>query len=126
MTKEKLPDKRICFTQEVKISGVLVSLGVGEYKDGRLGEIFVTVDHMGSSFSAMTNCFCILLSKAIQYGMPLEEFTETFIRTRFEPAGMVTGHDKIASCSSVIDFIFKDLAIRYLDQKDLIQKKKKK
>jgi len=124
MKKEKLPNKRVCFTKEVKVNGNTVCLSVGEYGDGRVGEIFVDVDHMGSSLSAMTNCFCILLSKALQYGMPLEEIAGSFLHTRFEPSGTVKGHDKIATCSSIIDFIFKELAIEYLDRTDLIQKDK--
>lgn len=124
MRKEKLPNRRATRTLEVKIGGETLTLGVGEYEDGRLGEIFVNVDHMGSSLSALTNCFCILLSKALQYGMPLEEIVGSFLYTKFEPSGIVKGHDKIASCSSIIDFIFKELAIEYLCRDDLIQKGK--
>ncbi len=122
MKKEKLPMRRRCFTREIKINGKTICFNVGEYEDGRLGEIFVDVDDMGSSFSAMMHCFCILLSKALQYGMPLEEVIQTFIHTRFEPAGRVTGHEHIASCSSIVDFIFKELAIEYLGRDDLMQK----
>jgi len=124
MKKEKLPDKRPCLTREVKIGGDTVILSVGEYSDGRLGEVFMDVDHMGSSFSAMTKCFCILLSKALQYGMPFEEIASTFIRVRFEPAGSVVGHDHLTLCSSIIDYMFKDLSIEYLGNTDLIQKGK--
>lgn len=122
MKNKKLPNRRDTRTLEVKIGGETLILGMGEYEPGVLGEIFVDVDHMGSSLSAMTNCFCILLSKALQNGMPLEDIVGSFLHTRFEPAGIVTGHDNIKSCSSIIDFIFKELAIEYLGRVDLIQK----
>jgi len=123
MKKNKLPTRRRGFTQKVKIDGISVYLNVGEYADGRLGEIFIDVDHMGSSLSAWANCFCISVSIGLRHGAPLEDFVDKFLFTKFEPAGMVTGHKQIATCQSIIDFTFRELAIHYLGRKDLIQKK---
>ena len=125
MKKDKLPMRRTGFTQKVKIDGVSVFLRVGEYPDGRLGEIFIDVGHTGSTLSAMINCFCISVSIALQHGVPLEDYVDKFLFTKFEPAGMVSGHDQIASAQSIIDFTFRELGIHYLGRTDLIQKGKK-
>lgn len=117
--------RRTGFTQKVKIDGVSVFLRVGEYPDGRLGEIFIDVGHTGSTLSAMINCFCISVSIALQHGVPLEDYVDKFLFTKFEPAGMVSGHDQIASAQSIIDFTFRELGIHYLGRTDLIQKGKK-
>jgi len=123
MKKEKLPMRREGFTQKVKIDGISVFLRTGEYEDGRLGEIFIDVGHCGSTLSAMINCFCVSLSIALQHGVPLEDYVDKFLFTKFEPAGMVSGHHKIATAQSIIDYTFRELAIHYLDREDLIQKK---
>lgn len=124
MQKEKLPNRRIGFTQKVKIDGTSVFLRTGEYEDGRLGEIFIDVGKTGSSISAMINCFCISFSIALQHGVPLEDYVDKFIFTKFEPAGMVQHHEHIATAQSIIDYTFRELAIHYLGRKDLIQKGK--
>lgn len=126
MKKEKLPMRREGFTQKVKISGISVFLRVGEYPDGRLGEIFIDVGHTGSTLSAMINCFCISVSIALQHGVPLEDYVDKFLFTKFEPAGVVVGHDQIATAHSIIDFTFRELGIHYLGMTDLIQKNKEK
>ena len=122
MKKEKLPDRRKGFTQKVKIGGVSVYLNAGEYEDGRLGEIFIDVDQTGSTISAMLNCFCISVSIALQHGVPLEDYVDKFLFTKFHPSGMVAGHEHIASAQSIIDYTFRELAIHYLNRQDLIQK----
>jgi len=124
MKKEKLPMRRDGFTQKVKIDGISVFLRTGEYADGRLGEIFIDVGHCGSTLSAMINCFCVSFSIALQHGVPLEDYVDKFLFTKFEPAGMVVGHHQIASAQSIIDYTFRELAIHYLGREDLIQKKK--
>lgn len=124
MQKNKLPNRRTGFTQKVKIDGVSVFLTTGEYPDGRLGEIFMDVGKTGSALSAMINCFCISVSIALQHGVPLEDYVEKFIFTRFEPAGIVQGHEHIATAQSIIDYTFREVAIHYLGRKDLIQKGK--
>jgi len=122
MKKEKLPTRRTGFTQKVKIDGVSVYLNAGEYEDGRLGEIFLDIDKTGSILKALFNCFCIAVSIGLQHGVPLGRFVKLFLFVKFEPAGMVSGHDKIASAQSIIDFAFRELAIHYLGREDLIQK----
>lgn len=123
LQKEKLPMRREGgFTQKVKIDGISVYLRTGEYEDGRLGEIFIDVGHTGSNLKAMINCFCISVSIALQHRVPLEDYVDKFLFTKFEPAGIVTGHEHIATAQSIIDFTFRELAIHYLDRKDLIQK----
>ena len=121
-TKEKLPGRRCSQTVKVKINGVSVYLTTGEYEDGRLGEIFIDVEKQGSLARAMLNAFAISVSKGLQHGIQLQEYADEFLFYRFEPGGVVQGHDKIASCSSILDFVFRELAIRYLDREDLIQK----
>ena len=121
-TKNKLPNRRNLETVKIKIGGMSVYLTTGEYEDGRLGEIFIDVEKQGSLARAMMNAFAISISKGLQHGIPLEEYADEFLFYKFEPGGRVEGHDKIASCSSILDFVFRELAIRYLDREDLIQK----
>lgn len=123
-TKERLPNRRCSQTVKVKIDGMSVYLTTGEYGDGRLGEIFIDVEKQGSLARAMLNAFAISVSKGLQHGIPLEEYTDEFLFYRFGHGGVVQGHDKIASCSSILDFVFRELAIRYLKRSDLIQKGK--
>ena len=115
----KLPSRRVGVTQSVHIGNTKVYLRTGEYPDGTLGEIFLDTHKEGAAFRAVMNAFAISISIGLQYGVPLEEFVDAFTFTKFEPAGMVRGHDVIKMSSSVLDFIFKDLAITYLGRYDL-------
>ena len=117
--REKLPERRKGYTQKAIIGGHKVYLRTGEYKDGRIGEIFIDMHKEGASFRAMMNNFAIAVSVGLQYGVPLDEFVEAFTFTRFEPAGMVQGNEAIKSATSIIDYIFRELAISYLDREDL-------
>ena len=121
--KNQLPHRRKCENVKVKVGDQTIYLNTGEYEDGTLGEIFVDLDKEGDFKRAMMNCFCIVFSKALQHGVPLEELIDEMLFARFEPAGLVQGHDQIASCSSIVDYIARVLAIKYLDRTDLIQKK---
>ena len=120
-TKErnKLPERRKGYTQKAIVGGHKVYLRTGEYSDGNLGEIFIDMHKEGAAFRAMMNNFAIAVSVGLQYGVPLEEFVEAFTFTRFEPAGIVQGNDSIKSATSIIDYIFRELAISYLDRTDL-------
>jgi len=120
--KEKLPNRRNSETVKVKIGGMSVYLTTGEYPDGRLGEIFLDVEKQGSLARALLNAFAISVSKGLQSGILLQEYADEFLFYRFLPGGIVTGHDKISTCSSILDFVFRELSIRYLDRKDLVQK----
>lgn len=122
--RRALPSKRSGYTQKVKIGGHSVYLRTGEYEDGKLGEIFLDINKEGTLLRCMMNCFAISVSLGLQYGVPLEEFVDTFTFTRFEPNGVVLGHDNIKFATSVVDFIFRDLAINYLDRYDLSHIKK--
>lgn len=117
--RKKLPHKRRGFTQKAKIGGQTVFVRTGEYDDGTLGEIFVDMHKEGASFRSLMNCFAISVSIGLQYGVPLEEFTNKFTFTRFEPSGMVD-HPNIKNASSVVDYIFRLLAFEYLDRTDLV------
>jgi len=119
MAKEKLPQHRLCRTVEVFISGQKVIFKIGEYEDGRLGEIAVQAGKEGSLLNSTLDLFCKAVSIGLQHGVPLEEFVDGFIFVRFPPAGMVKGHDTIKIASSIIDFIFRELGITYLDRKEL-------
>ncbi len=96
-------------------------LHTGEYEDGRLGEIFIDMHKEGAAFRAMMNNFAIAISIGLQYGVPLDEYVEAFTFTRFEPAGMVMGNDRIKNATSILDYIFRELAVSYLDRDDLAQ-----
>ena len=117
--RNKLPERRKGYTQKAIVGGHKVYLRTGEYTDGKLGEIFIDMHKEGAAFRAMMNNFVIAVSVGLQYGVPLEEYVEAFTFTRFEPAGMVQGNDSIKSATSIIDYIFRELAISYLDRTDL-------
>ena len=119
--RRRLPAKRRGFTQEARVAGNKVFLRTGEYEDGKLGEIFIDMHKEGAAFRSMINCFAISISKGLQYGVPLEEFVDTFTFTRFEPQGMVTGHPNIKMATSIIDYVFRVLGIEYLGRTDLAQ-----
>ncbi|AOG03326.1 vitamin B12-dependent ribonucleotide reductase [Bosea sp. RAC05] len=112
--REKLPERRTGYIQKATVGGHKVYLHTGEYKDGRLGEIFIDMHKEGAAFRAMMNNFAIAVSLGLQYGVPLEEYVEAFTNTRFEPAGMVSGNDTIKMASSLLDYVFRELAISYL------------
>ncbi|MGN6542909.1 MAG: TSCPD domain-containing protein, partial [Ginsengibacter sp.] len=117
--RRTLPAKRRGFTQKAKINGQALFLRTGEYSDGTLGEIFIDMAKEGATMRSMLNCFAIAISIGLQYGVPLEEFVEKFVFTRFEPSGMVE-HPNIKSTTSIIDFIFRSLAYEYLGRNDLV------
>ena len=118
-SREKLPERRKGYTQKAIVGGHKVYLRTGEYNDGALGEIFIDMHKEGAAFRAMMNNFAIAVSVGLQYGVPLEEFVEAFTFTRFEPAGMVQGNDSIKNATSILDYIFRELAVSYLDRTDL-------
>ena len=117
--RSKLPDRRKGYTQKAIVGGHKVYLRTGEYEDGKLGEIFIDMHKEGAAFRAMMNNFAIAISVGLQYGVPLEEFVEAFTFTRFEPSGMVEGNETIKMSSSILDYIFRELAISYLGRNDL-------
>lgn len=117
--RRTLPAKRRGFTQKAKINGQALFLRTGEYSDGTVGEIFIDMAKEGATMRSMLNCFAIAISIGLQYGVPLEEFVEKFVFTRFEPAGMVD-HPNIKSTTSIVDFIFRTLAYEYLQRTDLV------
>jgi len=117
--REKLPDRRKGYTQKAVVGGHKVYLRTGEYEDGKLGEIFIDMHKEGAAFRAMMNNFAIAVSIGLQYGVPLEEFVEAFTFTRFEPSGMVEGNDAIKMATSVVDYVFRELAVSYLGRADL-------
>lgn len=117
--REKLPHRRKGYTQKAVIGGHKVYLRTGEYEDGNLGEIFIDMHKEGAGFRAMMNNFAIAISVGLQYGVPLDEYVDAFTFTRFEPAGMVQGNDSIKSATSILDYIFRELAVSYLDRTDL-------
>ncbi|MDB5138526.1 MAG: ribonucleoside-diphosphate reductase, adenosylcobalamin-dependent, partial [Mucilaginibacter sp.] len=118
--KKSLPFKRRGYTQKAIIDGQTVYVRTGEYEDGTLGEIFVDMHKEGATFRSLMNCFAIAVSVGLQYGVPLEEYVEKFTFTRFEPAGMVVGHDNIKSATSIIDYIFRMLGYEYQNRTDLV------
>ncbi|MEB3418824.1 vitamin B12-dependent ribonucleotide reductase [Salipiger marinus] len=117
--REKMPDRRKGYTQKAIIGGHKVYLRTGEYADGSLGEIFIDMHKEGAGFRAMMNNFAIAVSVGLQYGVPLEEFVDAFTFTKFEPAGVVQGNDSIKNATSILDYIFRELAVSYLDRTDL-------
>jgi ribonucleoside-diphosphate reductase alpha chain len=117
--REKMPDRRKGYTQKAVVGGHKVYLRTGEYDDGRLGEIFIDMHKEGAAFRAMMNNFAIAISLGLQYGVPLEEYVEAFTFTRFEPAGMVMGNEAIKNATSILDYVFRELAISYLGRHDL-------
>jgi len=119
--RNPLPAKRFGYTQKVKIGSHSIFLRTGQYEDGSLGEIFLDMHKEGAAFRSLLNSFAIAVSLGLQYGVPLEEFVDAFTFTRFEPNGIVSGHDNIKMSTSVLDFIFRDLALSYLGRTDLVQ-----
>ncbi|WP_090207681.1 vitamin B12-dependent ribonucleotide reductase [Yoonia litorea] len=117
--REKMPQRRKGYTQKAIVGGHKVYLRTGEYEDGSLGEIFIDMHKEGAGFRAMMNNFAIAVSVGLQYGVPLEEFVDAFTFTKFEPAGMVQGNDSIKNATSILDYIFRELAVSYLDRTDL-------
>ncbi|PZM11133.1 vitamin B12-dependent ribonucleotide reductase [Rhizobium tubonense] len=117
--QEKLPTRRKGYTQKAKIGGHTLFLRTGEYDDGRLGEIFLDMNKEGSALRALINNFAISVSLGLQYGVPLEEYVDAFTFTKFEPAGIVQGNDAIKNATSILDYVFRELAISYLGRHDL-------
>ncbi|MDR2135579.1 MAG: ribonucleoside-diphosphate reductase, partial [Treponema sp.] len=119
--RRSLPARRSGYTQKGKIGGHTIYIRTGEYNDGSLGEIFLDMHKEGAAFRSLLNSFAIAVSLGLQYGVPLEEYVDAFTFTRFEPSGVVQGHDYVKLSTSVIDYIFRDLAISYLKRSDLGQ-----
>jgi ribonucleoside-diphosphate reductase alpha chain len=119
--RRKLPFRRSGYTQKAIIGGHKVYLRTGEYTDGALGEIFLDMHKEGAAFRSLMNCFAIAVSLGLQHGVPLEEFVDAFVFTRFEPNGIVTGNPHIKLSTSVIDYVFRELAVAYLGRTDLAQ-----
>ena len=117
--REKLPNRRQGYTQKAIVGGHKVYLRTGEFGDGRLGEIFIDMHKEGAAFRAMMNNFAIAISLGLQYGVPLEEYVEAFTFTKFEPAGVVIGNDAIKNATSILDYVFRELAVSYLGRHDL-------
>ena len=117
--RRRLPDRRAGYTQKARIGNHKIYLRTGEYEDGTLGEIFIDMHKEGAAFRSMTNCFAIAISLGLQHGVPLEEFVDAFLFTRFEPNGVVQGNPHIKMTTSIIDYIFRELAITYLGRHDL-------
>ena len=123
INRRKLPTRRRGFIQEARVGGHKVYLKTGEYPDGALGEIFVDMYKEGAGYRALLNCFAIAVSKGLQYGVPLEEFVDTFTFTRFEPAGVVTGHEAVKNATSIVDYVFRVLGYEYLQRTDFVHVK---
>jgi ribonucleoside-diphosphate reductase alpha chain len=120
LQKRALPSKRRGFVQEATVGGHKVFIKTGEYPDGTLGEIFIDMYKEGASYRALMNCFAVAVSKALQYGVPLEELVDSFVFTRFEPSGPVKGHEAIKNATSIIDYIFRVLGYEYLGRTDFV------
>ena len=117
--RSKMPDRRKGYIQKVTIGDHKIYLHTGEYDDGKVGEIFIDMNKEGELVKALMNNFAIAISLGLQYGVPLEEFVDAFIETKFEPSGEIKGNDRILSASSILDYIFRELAISYLGKEDL-------
>ena len=115
----KMPDRRKGYIQKASIGEHKIYLHTGEYDDGKIGEIFIDTNKEGELVKALTNNFAIAISLGLQYGVPLEEFVDAFLDTKFEPSGKVYGNDRILSATSILDYIFRELAISYLGKEDL-------
>ena len=118
-TRRKLPDRRKGYIQKASVGGHKVYLHTGEYEDGELGEIFIDMHKEGAAFRSLMNNFAIAISIGLQYGVPLDEFVDAFVFTRFEPAGPVTGNDSVRSATSILDYLFRELGVSYLGRNDL-------
>jgi len=115
----RMPDRRKGYIQKAQIGDHKVYLHTGEYDDGKIGEIFIDTNKEGELVKAMMNNFAIAISLGLQYGVPLEEYVDAFIDTKFEPSGKVNGNDRILSASSILDYVFRELAISYLGKEEL-------
>ena len=116
-----LPERRDGWTQEARVAGHKVYLRTGEYPDGTLGEVFIDIAKEGATLKGVLGCFAIAVSKGLQYGVPLEEFVDTFTFQTFEPRGMVEGHENIKMSNSIVDYVFRALGLEYLNRTDLVQ-----
>ena len=121
--RRHLPKRRKGYIREAHVGGHKVFLRTGEYEDGSLGEVFIDMYKEGASFKGLLNCFAVLASKALQYGMPLEELVDSFTFTRFEPAGTVQGHNAIKNSTSILDYVFRSIGYDYLGRKDFVHVK---
>jgi ribonucleoside-diphosphate reductase alpha chain len=117
--RSKMPDRRKGYIQKVTIGNHKIYLHTGEYDDGKVGEIFIDMNKEGELVKALMNNFAIAISLGLQYGVPLDEFVDAFIETKFEPSGEISGNDRILNASSILDYIFRELAISYLGREDL-------
>ena len=117
--RSKMPDRRKGYIQKVSIGEHKIYLHTGEYDDGKVGEIFIDTNKEGELVKALMNNFAIAISLGLQYGVPLDEFVDAFIETKFEPSGEIKGNDRILNASSILDYIFRELAISYLGREDL-------
>ena len=117
--RRKMPDRRKGYIQKAMIGDHKVYLHIGEYDDGRVGEIFIDTNKEGELVKSLMNNFAIAISLGLQYGVPLEEYVDAFINTKFEPSGKIKGNDRILSASSILDYLFRELAISYLGREDL-------
>ena len=117
--RKKMPDRRKGYIQKSEIGGHKVYLHIGEYDDGKVGEIFIDTNKEGELVKSLMNNFAIAISLGLQYGVPLEEYVDAFIDTKFEPSGKIAGNDRILSATSILDYIFRELAISYLNREDL-------
>ncbi len=117
--RSKMPDRRKGYIQKVTIGNHKIYLHTGEYDDGKVGEIFIDMNKEGELVKALMNNFAIAISLGLQYGVPLDEFVDAFIETKFEPSGDIQGNDRILNASSILDYIFRELAISYLGREDL-------
>jgi len=117
--RSKMPDRRKGYIQKVTIGNHKIYLHTGEYDDGKVGEIFIDMNKEGVLVKALMNNFAIAISLGLQYGVPLDEFVDAFIETKFEPSGEIKGNDRILNASSILDYIFRELAISYLGREDL-------
>ncbi len=115
----QMPDRRKGYIQKATIGDHKIYLHTGEYDDGKIGEIFIDTNKEGELVKALTNNFAIAISLGLQYGVPLDEFVDAFLDTKFEPSGKVYGNDRILSATSILDYIFRELAVSYLGREDL-------
>ena len=115
----KMPDRRKGYIQKASIGEHKIYLHTGEYDDGKIGEIFIDTNKEGELVKALMNNFAIAISLGLQYGVPLDEFVDAFIDTKFEPSGKVEGNDRILSATSILDYVFRELAISYLGKEEL-------
>jgi ribonucleoside-diphosphate reductase alpha chain len=117
--RSKMPDRRKGYIQKVTIGNHKIYLHTGEYDNGKIGELFIDMNKEGELVKALMNNFAIAISLGLQYGVPLDEFVDAFIETKFEPSGEIKGNDRILNASSILDYIFRELAISYLGREDL-------